>query len=239
MSALRLAAAAALVCLAACHDGDYLSYGWDDRDVLCSDAIDDITGSSQEALVENELEFAHDNQRVALFHAHKPGVTVTYAMIERTLELADQWGLDYVTYDELVAGPKRGGLALAFDDDDVAGWLTLRDTFAAHHARVTFFVTRYYKMDDATLGELETLAADGHDLEPHSVNHQHVPAYLADHGVDGYMTDEALPSMQVLAAAGHPPTSYAYPFGQHTAELDHAVLQHVQRVRVSPGSCPW
>jgi hypothetical protein len=238
VSALKLGAVA-VVLLAACHDGDYLSYGWDDRDVLCSEAIDDLTAPSEELLVENELELAHDQQRVALFHAHKPGVTVTYAMIERTLELADKWDLDYVTYNELVAGPKRGGLALAFDDDAVDLWMTLRDTLAAHHARVTFFVTRYYKMTDATRAELETLAADGNDLEPHSMNHEQVRPYLAAHGVDGYLTGEALPSLDVLAAAGHPPTSYAYPFGHHSDELDHAMLQHVQRVRVSPAACPW
>jgi len=238
VSALTKLALAAPLALAACHEGDYLAYDWDDRQILCSAAIDDITAPSQELLVENELEFAHDLQRVALFHAHKPGITVTYAMIEKTLELADQWGLDYITYDELVAGPKRGGLALAFDDDSVDLWVTLRDLFAAHHARITFYVTRYYEMSDDTLAGLEQLAADGHDLEPHSVNHLHVLDYVSEHGSDGYMVDEALPSLQVLAAAGHPPTSYAYPFGQHTDELDRDLLQYVQRVRVSPGSCP-
>ena len=44
---------------------------------------------------------------------------------------------------------------------------------------------------------------------------------------------------QVLDAAGYAPTAYAYPFGEHTGEMDSAVLSHVGKARVSPGSCPW
>ncbi len=237
MSAVKLAAVLALV--AGCHDSAYLAYTWDDRRVVCSDAIDDLTGDAPWALVEDELEMARDAKRVALFHAHKPGVTISIAGIERVLALVERDHLDYVTYRELVPGPPRGGIALAFDDNAVEEWLSIRDLLAAHGARVTFFLSRYSLLTDDEHAGIAQLAADGHDLEPHSVLHLHAKAYVRDHGVDGYVADEALPSMQVLHDIGYEPTTYAYPFGEHTAGTDDALLEQVGKLRVSPGECPY
>ena len=105
---------------------------------------------------------------------------------------------------------------------------------------MTFFVTRYTEMSPLEHAELAMLAADGHDLEPHTVHHIHGPAYVAANGIDAYLTDEVLPSFQVLIDAGYPaPTTMAYPWGERTDEIDKAVLQHVAKVRTTPGPCPW
>jgi hypothetical protein len=47
-----------------------------------------------------------------------------------------------------------------------------------------------------------------------------------------------LPSLAIMEAAGYPATPYAYPFGAHGEVLDTAVLEHVVRVRTTPGECP-
>jgi hypothetical protein len=239
MPPLRLAVTLAIA-LAACRDGNYLSYQWDDRRVLCSESVDDLTQGSQALLVEDEIRFAADQKRVALFHAHKPGVTISRKMIDEVLTLADRAGLEYITYRELEPGPRRAGIAFAFDDNAVEEWLDARDLLNAHHARVTFFITRYAQLSDAQHAGIAELAAEGHDVQPHTVNHLHARAYENAHGVDGYLQDEVLPSIDVLEAAGFPRgTTFAYPFGEHTPELDTAVLQHIERIRVSPGSCPY
>jgi hypothetical protein len=225
--------------LAACHDGNYLSYEWDDRRILCSFSVDDLSQPAPRLLLDDEIRYAADARRVTLMHAHKPGVTVTRDMIDRVLTRADEAGLDYFTYADLVPGPHRPGIALAFDDNSVEEWLGIRDLLDAHHARVTFFVTRYAELSDAEHAGLLQLAADGHDLEPHSVHHIHATAYVAEYGLDAYIQDEVLPSFEVLEAIGSQPTTYAYPFGVHSSEIDDAVLQYVAKVRVTPGSCPW
>jgi hypothetical protein len=225
--------------LPACHNSDYLAYSWDDRRVLCSDAIDDYKGDAPWALVDDELGYARTESRVALFHAHRPGITISIDGIERILSHADREHLDYVTYRELVPGPARAGLALAFDDNSIEEWLGIRDLLASHHARVTFFITRYAILTDAERAGIDTLAADGHDIQPHSVTHPHGIAYVRDNGLDAYVTDEAVPSMDVLRAAGYEPTAYAYPFGEHTDAMDQALIPYVDKLRVSPGSCPW
>jgi peptidoglycan/xylan/chitin deacetylase (PgdA/CDA1 family) len=230
----------ALVVLAmGCHHSDYLSYSWDDRRILCSDAIDDYQGDAPWALVDDELGYAQSDSRVALFHAHRPGVTISIDGIERILSHADAEHLDYITYRELVPGPGRSGLALAFDDNSIEEWLGIRDLLASHHARVTFFITRYAILTDDERAGIDLLASDGHDIQPHTVTHPHGLAYVHDYGLQAYVDDEAVPSMDVLRAAGYEPTAFAYPFGEHTDAMDQALIPYVDKLRVSPGSCPW
>ncbi len=231
-----------LAALAGCTrvtEKDYLSYAWDDRDILCSDAIDDIAKPVNWPFIERELKQAGDDKWALMLHAHTPGVTVSMDAIERVLDDADADGLDYVTFSELVPGEHRGALALAFDDNAPDQWITVAPLLAAHHAHVTFFVTRWNELTAAQHDELHQLAEDGHDLEPHTVHHLHATAYVEQHGLPEYMDDEVLPSIQVLVEAGYHPTSFAYPFGDHTIEIDEAVLRYVARVRTTPGGCPW
>ena len=48
-----------------------------------------------------------------------------------------------------------------------------------------------------------------------------------------------MPSIRLLRDAGYPVTSFAFPFGASTRELEAALLEHVDRVRVGAGACPW
>jgi peptidoglycan/xylan/chitin deacetylase (PgdA/CDA1 family) len=232
-----------LLLLVGCHGSDYLSYSWDGRRILCSDAIDDFQGNAPWALVDDQLGYAQSDSRVALFHAHVPGETISIAGIERILDRADANHLEYITYGELVPGPARPGLALAFDDNSVEQWLGIRDLLTAHGAHVTFFVTRYAELTDEERAGIDVLASDGHDIQPHTVDHPHALQYVKDNGLDAYVQDEVLPSIQVLEKAGYladgEKITFAYPFGEHDGAIDQAVLPYVDKLRVSPGTCPW
>ncbi|MBS1122147.1 MAG: Polysaccharide deacetylase [Deltaproteobacteria bacterium] len=224
--------------VAGCHDEGYLQYSWDDRRVLCSNTVDDLTHDGPWDLIDSELELASNRTSVALLHAHEPGRTVSLQAVERLLDLADEYGLDYLTYRELDPDNQhRSGIALAFDDQYIDAWYELRGLLAAHRARVTFFVTRFYSRTDEERAKLAELAAEGHDVEAHSVDHLNALDYVHDHGLDAYLTDEVLPSIQILRDAGYQPTSYAFPFGASDEAIDRAVLEHVERVRVSPAAC--
>jgi len=78
---------------------------------------------------------------------------------------------------------------------------------------------------------LHALAAQGHKIEAHSVSHQRAPTYVENHGLAAYLADEALPSIDALRAEGFDVTTYAYPYGARTGELDGALLEHVSIVR--------
>ena len=58
-------------------------------------------------------------------------------------------------------------------------------------------------------------------------------------GVDAYIAEEVLPSITILQDAGYQPTAFAYPFGRNTEAADDAVLELVDKVRISPSPCPY
>jgi Polysaccharide deacetylase len=236
-----VAVVAVCAALAGCHDEYWLAYPWNDRRVLCSRPVDDIGHTEPWDRIEDEMEEAEHTSTVLLLHAHTPEDSISIAAIERLLTMADEHHLAFLTFRELdPAATPRAGLALAFDDNGIDAWFSVRDLLAAHGAHVTFFVARWYSRTEGERAELRSLFDDGHDVEPHSVNHLHAPQYVLDHGLDAYLADELLPSIDGLTQAGYPPpNTFAFPFGDHTDELDAAVLKIVPRIRISPGTCPY
>jgi hypothetical protein len=233
---------ALVLAAAGCHDEHWLTYPWDGRGILCSQPMDDLKESVPWNLVEDQMEMAELTKSVLTLHAHIPGESISVAAIERVLDMADKHHLAYVTYRDLAAPnpTPRAGLAFAFDDSAIYAWFNVRDLLRAHHARVTFFVTRWAQATDRDHDELHTLYGDGHDVEPHSVMHLLAPPYVHDHGLAAYLSDEFQPSIDALVASGYPPpAAYAYPYGRDTAALDDAILKVVPHVRISPGVCPY
>jgi hypothetical protein len=223
-----------------CVDRDDFLYDWDQRTVVCSEPIDDLTTHVDRGFITDMLDRAAEHGQVATFHAHIPGETISASWLETVLSRANDDGLELLTYADLATGPPRAGVALAFDDEAIDQWYELRDQLAQHHAHVTFFVTRWQtSWSDADKAKLAELVALGHSVEPHSVNHLHARAYVRKHGLDAYIADEVVPSIDEMRAAGYPPTVFAFPFGETSPEITAAVLKHIGRVRVSPGSCPY
>ena len=222
-----------------CVDLDNYLYAWDQRTVVCSEPIDDLTLGADREFINDVFQLAAERRQVATLHAHIPGVSISTSWLETVLTRADADGIPFITYDDLETGPPRGGVALALDDDAIDPWYELRDQLARHHAHVTFFVTHWASWSDAGKAKLAELVALGHRVEPHSVNHVHARDYVRDHGLDAYIADEVVPSIDEMRAAGYSTTIFAFPYGQSSPEINDAVLQHIGRVRVSPGSCPY
>lgn len=229
----------AVCALGACHDEDWLQYSWDDRRVLCSQSVDDMTQDAEWDSARDQLDIARDNQSVALLHAHVPGETVSIAGLETFFSDVEARDLAYVTYPELFAGERRGGVALGFDDQNVESWTAIRELMMARGVRVTFFVSRFGQLDEVQRGLLAQLASDGHAIEAHSVNHLNAETLIPKIGLEAYIAEEVLPSITILEDAGYHPTTFAYPFGRNTEAADDAILQLIDKVRVSPGPCPY
>jgi hypothetical protein len=210
-------------------DGIYSSDGA--RRVLCAvnlDATEDVPFES----IEGGLARAHERGEVIHLYAHSPGISVSRERLDAVLTKADSLGLVYVTYAELGdAPPASGALALSFDDANVDSWFAMRDLFAAHQARVTFFVSRFDQISAAGRLELHALADAGHDVEAHGLRHVKAPDYVREYGLDAYLNDEVVPALELLRQDGFSPTVFAYPYGQRNEEIDEAVLGLVARVR--------
>lgn len=240
-----LAAIAVAGCKQDIADLDGVFYNGDHRTVHCGVNLD-TSARSTTASIDDGLDRARDRHEVLELYAHHPGVTVPVDRIEHVLAGAVERGLAFFTYTDFARDvPATGGLALSFDDTFVDAWVDLRPLFQQYHARVTFFVSRYATLGDPHFAGLHLLAADGHDVEPHTVNHLHAPAYVDDHGIDAYLREELDPSIDVLRADGFEVNAFAYPFGARTGELDAAIAKRVPVIRsvdyayaLSDSPCP-
>mgnify|MGYP001551528316 CR=1 FL=1 len=89
------------------------------------------------------------------------------------------------------------------------------------------------KVDDvsAAAAHAQQLAADGHDIEAHSITHARAPEYVESQGLAAYLDEDVLPSIDLLRRDGYDVTTFAYPFGSRTDETDGAILDHVSQIR--------
>jgi peptidoglycan/xylan/chitin deacetylase (PgdA/CDA1 family) len=123
------------------------------------------------------------------------------------------------------------GLALSFDDTSVDAWFALRPLLDQYGAKVTFFVSRYPTIGPAQRAELHQLSAEGHAVEPHTVNHLRAPDYVEEHGLNAYLRDEVDSSLAMLRADGFVVDAFAYPFGARTEQIDHGIAKRVPVLR--------
>jgi len=210
---------------------DNVFYDGDGRKVHCAVNLDEVANNSRES-IDGALDRAAARGEVVELYAHAPGKTVTLDKLEHTLAGAAARGLRFVLYSEFARGEGRGpGIALSLDDASVQRWTDTRPLFDRYGAKVTFFVSRYHRLSPELRDQLRQLAADGHEIAAHTVNHLRGPEYVEDHGLATYMTEEVLPSIQILRDDGHDVTAFAYPFGARTSETDRAILEHVPILR--------
>lgn len=210
---------------------DGVFYNGDHRLVHCGVNLDTSANTSLES-IDSALDRAHDRGEVAELYTHHPGVTVPVSKIEHVLAGARDRGLAFFTYSDFAHDrPVVAGLALSFDDTSVDAWFALRPLFDQYGAKVTFFVSRYQNIRSPQRAELQQLSADGHAIEPHTVNHLRAPDYVEDNGLNAYLHDEVDPSFEMLRRDGFVADAFAYPFGARTEQIDHAVGKRVSVLR--------
>lgn len=185
------------------------------------------------ASIEAGLDRARERGEVFELYAHDPGRTVSWRELENVLAAINARGLPYFTYAELARNTvaPQAGVVLSFDDAYVDHWLSGAELYAQYGARLTFFVAYFDQLDAGQRAALHELAARGHAIEAHSVNHLRAPLYVEQNGLTAYLRNEALPSIDWLRDEGFDVTTYAYPYGARSDEIDSAVLERVPLVR--------
>lgn len=219
--------AVAVAALAACADPtselSEVYYRGPGQRVLCAVGIDERRNDV--ASIESGLDRARDEGVVVQLYGHVPGGTLPLATLEATLAGARARGLASFTYRDFAAGrPAEAGIALSLDDDAVEAWASVAPMFETYEVRATFFITRYHRFTAAQRARLQELAAAGHDVEAHGVEHLRAPEYAETFGLAAYVADEVAPGVAALRADGHDPVAFAYPFGARTGELDRTLL---------------
>jgi hypothetical protein len=228
--------ATVLLALAACHyDADEANgafYTWDDRRVHCAIDIDTFARNDL-ASIEAGMDRARDRGQVLELYMHDPGRTVEWDALESVLAAARDRQLAFYTYADLARGVATPGpgVIVSMDDAAIADWVAGIPLYAQYGARVTFFVAYFPQLSDGERAALHDLAAAGHAIEAHSVKHLRAPLYVEQKGLGAYLTDEALPSIELLRVEGFDVSTYAYPYGSRTGEIDDALLRHVDLLR--------
>jgi hypothetical protein len=221
--------------LAACQhdtaDTPSAFYNWDQRKVHCAIDIDTYARNDIDS-VKAGLDRALERGEVIELYAHDPGNSVGWDELEAVLAAIKERNLPYYTYADFTRGvPEGAGVALSFDDAYVDHWLSGTELYAKYDARLTFFVAYFDRLTSEQRAALHELVRLGHSIEAHSVKHQRAPLYVEERGLTAYITEEVLPSIAYLRDDGFDVTTYAYPFGARTSEIDHAVLEHVPILR--------
>jgi len=214
-------------------DTDEVFYDWSSRRVLCGVGIDNKLDVGLDEFREG-MERARDRGEALILYGHEISAAgVEPERLEALLQMGQEVGLPFLTFPELHEAPPedRSALVVTFDDAHIDNWHSYRDLFAAYGARATFFVTRFPRQSQTSHELLRELYADGHAIESHGAVHENGPAFAEEFGVQAYVDDVVIPSLDSMRENGFAPTTFAYPYGDRTGELDDAILEHVELVR--------
>ena len=229
-----------VVALTACTGNyDHIFSRGADHDVLCGLTIDNKKTVSNDSIA-TFLDRAQAESEIVHLYSHKPAGTVDESTIEQVIGGAADRNMSFVTYREIIDGTGTEGLALSFDDHDLDGWHALRPLFDLYGAKATFFVSAFHTLTPEEIVKMRDLAADGHGIEYHSTAHENAEQYSKTYGVEQYITDDIVPDMLAMRAAGFDPQIFAYPFGARTADTDAALLRdHFRALRAIHTTCPY
>lgn len=184
-------------------------FRWDGQQNVGGYGLDGLSPEAFDLVLHRIDALDHE---VLVLYGHAGGVAPS--TIDAVFARARDAGVGIVTFADLVrGGSKRPGVAVTFDDMDIDAWYGYRDIFARHDAHATFFVTRYHEWSDEDRQKLHVLYDEGHDVEAHGVHHVNVCLYTKEHSLDAYVTDEVLPSLEILKQDGFAPVAFAFPGG--------------------------
>lgn len=127
------------------------------------------------------------------------------------------------------------GFALTFDDHDVDGWHSMRDTFLEYGMHPTFFVDQFQTLTQIEIDKLKTLENDGAEIGCHTYSHAGVERDFHNNVdlIDQYIAEQIVPIYNDMRAAGFNPKSFAYPYGEHQADYDNAVRAYFPYLRTT------
>jgi peptidoglycan/xylan/chitin deacetylase (PgdA/CDA1 family)/predicted secreted Zn-dependent protease len=129
----------------------------------------------------------------------------------------------------------KAGFSLTFDDYDVNGWYSMRNTYLKYNVKATFFVSHFHTLSAAEINKLKTLESDGNEIGCHTYDHEGIGRdYQYDSNkINAYISKQITPALNNMRNAGFSPVSLAYPFGERNKEYDNAVRAYFPNLRTT------
>lgn len=124
-----------------------------------------------------------------------------------------------------------GAIVLTFDDKYIDEWYKADSIFSIYNWKATFCVTAYPTLTENEKLKLMMLQNNGHEIASHGTHHYNALSYLSNHSMDEYIKNEILPSLNEMQKDGLNITSFAYPGGVRSVELDLALFDYFPVLR--------
>ena len=122
----------------------------------------------------------------------------------------------------------RGSLVLTFDDTvHIGSWKTGINTIEQYGGVATFFLDRPHRLSSSDVEWLLEIESRGHEIGFHGTHHGNAMMMVYFDGLclDEYIAREIEPGVNQLRDMGLSISSFAYPYGHHSASIDEA-LRH-------------
>ena len=124
-----------------------------------------------------------------------------------------------------------GAIVLTFDDKYINEWFTADSIFSIYDWKATFCVTAYGTLTENEKLKLIMLQNNGHEIASHGTNHYNALSYLSHNSIEEYIKNEILPSLNEMKIDGLNITSFAYPGGVRSVEVDLALFDYFSVLR--------
>ena len=115
----------------------------------------------------------------------------------------------------------QSGILLAFDDYNAANWESYFDLFDEYDVKVTFFVNAYSPTEFCSNAQDR-----GHEIGYHTAGHANMLELT-----ENEVYEQAIAPIDVFREEGIELTTFAYPYGAYTEELNNVLLQYYNIVR--------
>jgi len=127
--------------------------------------------------------------------------------------------------------PYQAGVILSFDDAYVDEWFKADSVLKKYNWKGTFCTCRIDSIGAPQIKKLLQLQKEGHEIAGHGYHHYNAVKFVATNGIDNYLQQEIDPMMTSMKKKGFNVSSFAYPYGERSDDLDKALSPTYKIIR--------
>jgi len=125
----------------------------------------------------------------------------------------------------------NGAVVLTFDDKYIDEWYAADSIFSKYNWKATFCITAYGTLSEQEKSKIFKLQNNGNEIASHGNKHYNALEYLSDHSMEEYLDNEIFPSLNQMTKDGLNITSFVYPGGVRSVELDLTLFDYFPVLR--------
>lgn len=127
--------------------------------------------------------------------------------------------------------PYKAGVILSFDDAYVDEWYEADQALKKYSWKASFNVCRIDSIGAPQLKKLLEMQKYGHEIAGHGYHHYNAVKFVQQYGISQYMNQEINPMITSMKKKSFQVTSFAYPYGERSEELDRALSTKFKIIR--------